>query len=156
VTTILIGDMTNLENRGLVNGIVSLPYIPNAFIAGYISDGISAYGTGNGWRWGYGMFAILVPACIAPVLFVLFWGDRRAARVGAVSLASSSQARKAALEGLDGPVKKHWKRTVYEYAAQIDGFGLLLMGFAFALLLAPFTLSNTAVGGYTNRESIVS
>lgn len=28
------------------------------------------------------MFAIMVPACIAPVLFILFWGDRRAKKLG--------------------------------------------------------------------------
>lgn len=28
------------------------------------------------------MFVILVPVCIAPALIVLFWGDRRAKKLG--------------------------------------------------------------------------
>ena len=43
--------------------------------------GISA-NTTNGWRWGFGMFAILIPVCITPALAVLFWGDRKAKKLG--------------------------------------------------------------------------
>jgi hypothetical protein len=45
-------------------------------------------GGGNGWRWGYGMFAILVPVCIAPAVIVLFWGDYRAKKLGGTSIIS--------------------------------------------------------------------
>lgn len=81
VTGILIADITSLQWRGAVNGAYSLPWVLNAFVAGYITDGISAF-SDNGWRWGYGMFCILVPVCIAPSLIVLFWGDRRAKKLG--------------------------------------------------------------------------
>lgn len=51
VNTIIVADMTNLQNRGLVNSLMASPFILNAFIAGYITEGISAFSE-NGWRWG--------------------------------------------------------------------------------------------------------
>lgn len=51
VTGILIADITSLQWRGAVQGAYSLPWVLNAFVAGYITDGISAYSE-NGWRWG--------------------------------------------------------------------------------------------------------
>lgn len=38
--------------------------------------------------------------------------------------------------------------------SEINGFGLLLMGFAFACILAPFTLVYNADGGYKNPSMI--
>ncbi|GFZ47371.1 hypothetical protein JCM24511_05114 [Saitozyma sp. JCM 24511] len=153
LTTILIGDITNLQNRGLANGLFSAPYIVTCFIAGYISDGISAYSE-NGWRWGYGMFVILMPVCISPALFVLFWADRRATKIGALSLASSSEARRKVLEGAGAEPPLSIVQKGLKVARQIDLIGLLLLGFAWGCLLTPFTISTTAKGGYANASLI--
>lgn len=37
---------------------------------------------GAGWRWGYGMFAILVPAALAPLIGTLVWAEWAARRRG--------------------------------------------------------------------------
>ncbi|TXT07886.1 uncharacterized protein COLE_04810 [Cutaneotrichosporon oleaginosum] len=150
VTGILIADITSLQWRGAVIGAYSLPWVLNAFVAGYITEGISAF-SNDGWRWGYGMFCILVPVCIAPSLVVLFWGHHRAKKLGALSLASSSYAREAVLKGTE---RRSLLENVKYYWSQIDAFGLLLIGFAFVCLLAPATLSTTAKGGYTNPSLI--
>ncbi|KAL7420081.1 hypothetical protein Q5752_005046 [Cryptotrichosporon argae] len=152
LTTILLGDITSLQWRGLVNAVFSLPYVWLAFAAGPISDSIDAY-SDNGWRWGYGMFCILVPVCIAPALAVLFWADRKSKKLGALSLASSSYARRAALQGVEVE-KRTVVQTVLHYWRVMDGFGLILMGFAFACILSPFTLESGAVGGYKNPSMI--
>lgn len=39
--------MTSLQNRGLVNSLMASPFILNAFVAGYITDGISAFSADN-------------------------------------------------------------------------------------------------------------
>lgn len=152
INGVLLADITSLQWRGAIVGAYSLPWVLNAFVAGYITEGISAYSE-NGWRWGYGMFIILVPVCIAPSLFVLFWGDHRAKKLGALSLASSSYTRRRILEGIDTP-RRTFLQTVVYYFNQVDGFGLLLIGFSFACLLAPGTLSTTAKGGYANPSLI--
>ena len=101
----------------------------------------------------YGMFVILLPLAISPALIVLLVGDRRAKRLGALSLASSSYARRQYLASQD--VERENRTAIQSclhYWSRLNGFGFLLMGFAFVLLLAPMTLNTTAKGGYTNRE----
>lgn len=39
-------------------------------------------------RWGYGMFAIILPVCTSPALYILFWADMKAQKLG-VSLAEN-------------------------------------------------------------------
>ncbi|WRT66816.1 uncharacterized protein IL334_003779 [Kwoniella shivajii] len=153
VQTILLGDITSLQYRGLVNGLVSLPYIPFAFVAGNIADGIGAYTTTDGWRWGFGMFCIIMPAVVTPAVLILFWADHRAKKVGALSLASSSYARERILSKTQAP-KKSITAILLDYARKIDAVGLLLLGFAFGCILTPFTLSSTAIGGYANPSMI--
>jgi len=99
------------------------------------------------------MFCILLPVCVAPALVVLHIGDHRAKKLGAMSLASSSATKREEL-GLESAPAVH--RTLYQsfrfYWTRLNAFGSLLMGFAFALLLAPNTLSTTAENGYKNRK----
>ena len=82
LTGILVADITSLQWRSFVtSALSSTPWLINEFISTYITTGISA-NTTNGWRWGFGMFAILIPVCITPALAVLFWGDRKAKKLG--------------------------------------------------------------------------
>lgn len=78
VQTLLIADITSLQWRGFVQGAVSLFYIPFALAAPQITGAISL----ANWRWGFGMFCIIMPVCIVPILFVLFWADRKARKSG--------------------------------------------------------------------------
>lgn len=55
LSQIIIADMTTLRWRGLSSSLLSVPFIINAFVAAEIAQGILP-----NWRWGYGMFAILV------------------------------------------------------------------------------------------------
>lgn len=96
----------------------------------------------------------MLPVCISPALIVLLIGDHRAKKLGAMSLASSSYARRQVMAGqaIESPQRTVIQSVLY-YWSRLNAFGFLLMGFAFVLLLAPMTLSATAVGGYKNRES---
>ncbi|KAF7327597.1 hypothetical protein MKEN_00338900 [Mycena kentingensis (nom. inval.)] len=150
LTGILISDITSLQWRGLMHGIFSLPFIMTAFIAGDISTAISA-NTANGWRWGYGMFIILVPVCLCPALFILFWGDRKAKKLGTISLAASSYSRR---QQLAGEKEEGLLKMAIYYLRIMDAFGLILLGFAFTLILLPFTLYTTAKDGWKNPSII--
>lgn len=59
------------------------------------------------------------------------------------------------LTGDNGEVtnKSTWGRICYA-CSSIDAFGLILLGFAFALLLAPPTLTTTAANGWKNPSMI--
>ncbi|GHJ87473.1 hypothetical protein NliqN6_3875 [Naganishia liquefaciens] len=145
---LLIADITSIQWRGFVNGVASLPFIINAFVSADISSAISL----ANWRWGYGMFAIILPACIAPVLVMLFWADYRAQRLGHLSFASSDIAQRRQ-QGSDEPQKPFF-RAALEYLDKMDAFGLLLLTFGWCLMLLPFTLSAGAKGGYDNPSMI--
>ncbi|KAJ7127159.1 hypothetical protein C8R44DRAFT_874231 [Mycena epipterygia] len=148
---IIIADITSLQWRGFMAGLFSVPFIITAFLAGDISTGISA-NTENGWRWGYGMFIILVPVSIGPALVVLFWADRKAKQIGALSLASSSYALRKQLAGQQ--TDQSLMQLGLHYWRLMDSFGLLLVGTAFTLILLPFTLYTTADNGWKNPSLI--
>lgn len=153
---LLISDMTQLQWRGVILGAYSLPWIMNGFLGAKITSGIRVTSSidGETWRWGYGMFTIIIPVAILPSILVMFWGNRRAKKLGALSLASSSYARKQALAGIEPPPRKSIWRRALDIWSDLDGFGLLVFGFALALLLCPPTLTTFADGGYANPSLI--
>lgn len=51
VNSLLISDITSLQWRAFVIGCTYLPFVLNAFIAGYITTGVGGF-SANGWRWG--------------------------------------------------------------------------------------------------------
>ncbi|TYJ57394.1 hypothetical protein B9479_001934 [Cryptococcus floricola] len=153
LNSLIIADITSLQWRAFVDGAINLPYVVNAFVAGYITSGINAY-SANGWRWGYGMFCILLPVCISPAIIVLLIGDHRAKKLGTISLAASSVAQRKFLAGQGETKRRSLWQNVRFYWTRLNVFGLLLMGFGFALLLTPMTLNTTAKGGYGNPSLI--
>jgi len=100
------------------------------------------------------MFALIVPVAISPSILVMFWGHHRAKKLGALSLASSTYARRRVLEGLGEKPKKTWYQLIMDGWSAVDGFGLLLFAFGLVLLLAPSTLEVHAKGGYKNPSLI--
>lgn len=48
-----------MQWRAFVDGAVNLPYVLNAFVAGYIVSDINAYSV-NGWRWGVSHFLLML------------------------------------------------------------------------------------------------
>ncbi|KAF8198595.1 drug:h+ antiporter [Pholiota molesta] len=124
LTQIIIADMTTLKWRGLVSSLMSLPFIINAFVGSNISANVI---TGAGWRWGYGMFAILIPVSLMPLIITLVWAELKAKKL----------------------VVRAW--STFE---KLDVMGLLLIGTSVALILLPLTLSEKAKGGWNNASMI--
>lgn len=46
-----------MQWRAFVDGAVNLPYVLNAFVAGYIVSDINGY-SANGWRWGVSYYLL--------------------------------------------------------------------------------------------------
>lgn len=99
------------------------------------------------------MFVILVPVCITPALIVLFWADRKARRTGALSLASSSYARRQLLKQTEPQQTKLQLATYYFH--RTDVIGLILLAFSFGLLLVPPTIVTNYTKGYSERKSLI-
>ncbi|EMD31052.1 hypothetical protein CERSUDRAFT_163556 [Gelatoporia subvermispora B] len=144
LTQVIIADITVLKWRGLVSSLTSAPFIINAFIGANISSAVIEHA---GWRWGYGMFAILVPASLAPLIITLFWAEHKAKVLGLVNLPEG------ALEVVASR-KVPLAQKIWRFTEQLDLVGLVLLGAAVALILLPLTLSQTAKGGWHNGSMI--
>ncbi|CAE6508217.1 unnamed protein product [Rhizoctonia solani] len=136
---IIIADTTTLKWRGLSSGLVSAPFIINAFAGSEVSASVMAPG-GPGWRWGYGMFAILVPVTILPLIVTLGWAQHKAESQGL-----AEPAPKATVKGIY-KVKEIWN--------EVDMLGLLILAGGVACVLLPLTLAKSANGGWSNPSMI--
>ncbi|KAG6840370.1 hypothetical protein C0991_007145 [Blastosporella zonata] len=137
LTQIIIADITTLKWRGLVLSLISMPFIINAFVGANISANIV---TGAGWRWGYGMFAILIPVSLLPLISTLLWAENKARKLGIVPKRNASG--------------RSLSQRILRGADKLDVPGLLLIGASVALILLPLTLSSTAKGGWHNASMI--
>jgi len=67
---VITADISKLRNRGLAYAFTSSPYIITAFAGPraaedfVLSENIS-------WRWGFGIFSIILPIVAAPLYFTL-------------------------------------------------------------------------------------
>nr|XP_018267067.1 uncharacterized protein I303_01050 [Kwoniella dejecticola CBS 10117]OBR89225.1 hypothetical protein I303_01050 [Kwoniella dejecticola CBS 10117] len=132
---IVIADMTNLRWRGLVTGLVSAPFIINNFVSAEIAEGILP-----NWRWGYAMFAILVPVALAPIIVTLFWAQWKAKKMDVAK--ASPNARKP------------WSVVIRDAALEMDLAGLILIAASLALILLPLGLAPAAKGQWHNASMI--
>ncbi|KAJ7444936.1 drug:h+ antiporter [Mycena latifolia] len=123
LTQVVIADITTLKWRGLVLSLNSLPFLINAFVGSNISAAIIEHA---GWR-GYGMFVILIPIALSPLIGTLLWSEhitRR--RLGSTGVRSS---------------KKAYLRSLLDTAEELDAVGLLLIGASISLMLLPLSLA---------------
>lgn len=137
LTQIIIADITTLKWRGLVSGLISLPFVINAFVGSNISAAVIK---GAGWRWGYGMFAILIPVSLSPLIITLIWAERRSKALGLVDTKTKDD--------------KSVVQRFLDSASQLDIPGLILIGTSVALILLPLTLANNAKGHWNNASMI--
>ncbi|CAE6421952.1 unnamed protein product [Rhizoctonia solani] len=142
VTDIVVSDISPLDWRGFAAGLTSAPVILNAFISAEIVSSVEA---GPGWRWGYGMFAIIIPAIMAPAIITLFAAERRAEKKGEFASDSSSDEPKSSRSSL---------HLLKEFTVQMDIVGLILVGLIFGLILFPISLAKTVHGGWSNASMI--
>lgn len=135
LNAILIGDLTSLKWRGLGNALLSLPTLINPWFAGLIVRRMISR-----WRWGFGMWAIIMPVAIVPAIIVMLYYDH--------------VAQRELIKERGQPEKKEWVKLIKNGLIEADIFGLLLMGFGWSLLLLPFSLYRTAENGWRNPSMI--
>ncbi|CCE27384.1 related to major facilitator MirA [Claviceps purpurea 20.1] len=136
--SIFVADTSSLQNRGLMLAFTTSPYIITTWIAGPLAQGFLE---GPGFRWGFGIFALLTP-CVTLPLYVLFMKNyRKAKQRGLIS------PRKTALT--------FWQ-TLVHYAREFDVIGLVLVSVGLALFLLPFNIHTRQVDGWRSPLIISS
>lgn len=130
VMSIFVADTSSLKNRGFMFAFTSSPYIITVWVGGPLAN---AFLNGPGWRWGYGVFAIITPAIAAP-LYVLFqYNYRKAERLGLMPEHNSGRT---------------FTQSLKHYLIEFDAFGLLLICAGLALFLLPFSLYSYQIDGW--------
>ncbi|KAI9665193.1 MAG: hypothetical protein M1831_002203 [Alyxoria varia] len=134
---IFIADTSDLLWRALFSSIPDTPFLATTWIGPLISGHIVETST---WRWGFGLWAIVLPVAFIPLAFSLFVNRRKAANMG-LALPSPFRGQKT-MEVL----KNLW--------FDLDVFGLMLLCAAVILILLPLTLAPLANGQWKNGSMI--
>ncbi|KAL8970690.1 MAG: hypothetical protein Q9183_001391 [Haloplaca sp. 2 TL-2023] len=124
---IFIADTSDLLNRALWSSLPDIPFLITVWVGAPIADSIIARTT---WRWGYGIWTIVLPVAFLPLALALILNMRKARSLGHIP--------PSPFKGLSfvGGIKSIW----YE----LDIMGLLLLTAAFSLILIPCTLAQRA------------
>jgi len=134
---IFVADTTDLLNRALFSTIFDIPFLVTVWIGSPIAQSILSHST---WRWGYGMWAIVLPVVFLPLALSLFLNQRKASKMGILP--------PSPFKGVSAgsALKSLW----YD----LDFFGLILFSAAVSLILIPLTLAARAKGGWSNGSII--
>ncbi|UPK94228.1 hypothetical protein LCI18_005163 [Fusarium solani-melongenae] len=126
---IFVADVTSLVNRGLLFTLPeSLSAIPTLYAGTYLGEHMLLF---SSWRWGYGMWAIILPVTAIPTITMMLWMGRRAKNIGLIT------ERLSLLHGApSGAVGK-----VKHIATQLDLIGALLLIGGLAMTLLPMTIA---------------
>ncbi|KAL9595465.1 MAG: hypothetical protein Q9219_006425 [cf. Caloplaca sp. 3 TL-2023] len=134
---IFIADTSDLLNRALWSSLPDIPFLITVWAGAPIADDLNSHAT---WRWGYGIWTIVLPVAFLPLALALLFNMRKAMKL--------HQLPPSPWKGQSfvGSVKSLW----YE----LDIMGLLLLSAAISLILIPCTLAKTAKGGWNNGSMI--
>lgn len=118
-----VADTCSLRNRAFAIAYQSSPFIITTYASGPTSEKIW-YGS-TGWRWGYGMWAI-----ITPVLCFMLW---------CLYYYNHHQARKQGIASREPSGRTFWQSCGH-YIIEFDIVGVLLIAAGLVLFLLPFNL----------------
>lgn len=128
VLQVFQSDTTTLRNRFIWLGWTSTAYLPNAFTGPLAAE---AFLENSTWRWGYGAFAIIIPAVCAPLIAILAINVRRAKKRGLIRPRSRTSE----------PEKKSFFQWCKYWIIEIDLIGIILAMAALSLLMLPLSLA---------------
>lgn len=134
---IFIADTSDLLNRALWSSLPDVPFLITVWVGAPLASDLLSHTT---WRWGYGVWTMVLPVSFLPLALALFLNTRKAKKLG--RLHPSPWAGQSFSTG----AKNLW----YE----LDIMGLLLLSAASALILIPCTLAQRARDGWNNGSMI--
>lgn len=134
---IFIADTSDLLNRAIVSTIPDIPYLLNVWIGPPIADAILK---NLGWRWGYGIWSIVLPVAFMPLALSLLFNQRKAAKLGLLP--------PSIFKG------KSKRQVIKSLAVEMDIFGLLLLLAGVALILIPLTMAASTKGSWADSSVI--
>lgn len=135
---VFIADSSDLLNRAFLALLPEFPFLVTVWLGPTIAGAVLS---STSWRWGYGMWAIILPAAFLPLALSLLMNQRKARRLNLIK-----ESRKKRRRG----ILKTLRRTWYD----LDVGGLTLLSAAVTLMLVPLTLAASAKNGWKNPSII--
>lgn len=132
---IFVADTSDLLNRALFSTIFDLPFLWTVWAGPEVGNKFI-----TNWRWGYGIWAIILPTCFVPLFVSLWMNQRRAKKLG---YDVPSPFRGMTIVQV---LKNLW--------FDLDFFGLVLLAAGVSLVLLPLTLAPAAKGQWHNGSMI--
>lgn len=127
--TVFIADTSSLVNRPLMLAFATTPYIVTPWIGGPMASRIVKT---IGWKWGFGIWGIVVPVVVSPLAILFFANQRKAVKQGLVVDAKPKISIKAA----------------YEWCVQVDMFGIFILVAGMTLFLLPMGIYSRQPEGW--------
>lgn len=120
--TMFVADTCSMRNRALILAYLATPSIITVWATGPAAQ--HALKT-IGWRWAYGMWAIIMPVICFPLGAMLYYSHFKAQRLGLVR---------------HEPSGRNWKQSIAYYWREFDVNGLIIITTGLALFLLAFNL----------------
>lgn len=122
--TVFIADTSKLKNRGFMLGYIASPWLITTWVYGYAVNDIVKPG-GIGYRWGFGVFTIIVPIICAPFIWLLWHYEHKAVKQGLVPARQNPRT---------------FSQKVVHYAKEFDVIGIFILATGLALFLLAFNI----------------
>lgn len=136
---VFIADSSDLLNRAFLALLPEFPFLVTVWLGPTIAGAVLQ---SSSWRWGYGMWAIILPAAFMPLALSLLLNQRKAQRLNLIKPTKARRRR-----SLFSVIRRTW----YE----LDVGGLTLLSAAVTLLLVPLTLAASSKNGWKTPSIII-
>ncbi|KAG5963765.1 hypothetical protein E4U58_003436 [Claviceps cyperi] len=134
---VMTADISTMKSRGLAFAFTSSPFLITAFGGPKAAETIYE----DNWRWGFGAWAIVLPAVAVPMIVLMQMGKKKARESGRLTAADKSL--------VDGPL-----RGFMYYFDEFDIVGVCLLLAGFVLFLLPFTIAASSEGTWRSAHII--
>jgi MFS family permease len=128
--SVFIADTSSLANRGFLIALTSSANLITTWLAGPISEALL---DGIGWRWGFGIFSIVLPGATVPLYGLFMYNLKKSRNQGLAPRREESRTI--------------WQ-SVTHYWHQFDGVGILLLSVGLTLFLLPFNIYSLQSDGW--------
>ncbi|KAF7554640.1 hypothetical protein G7Z17_g2785 [Cylindrodendrum hubeiense] len=127
--TVFISDTSSLVNRPLMLAFATSPYIVTTWIGGPMAESIIG---GIGFRWGFGVWTMVIPIVVSPLAILFFINGRKAEKQGLITPRKPTISVKAALD----------------WCIEADLFGIIILTAGITLFLLPMSIYSRQPEGW--------
>ncbi|OLN88282.1 Siderophore iron transporter 1-like protein 1 [Colletotrichum chlorophyti] len=128
---VLVADFSSMRSRVFFSYVPAVPFVFNTWISGNVTAAVLRV---TSWRWGIGMWSIILPISSIPLLTSLYSLRQR--------------SRKS-------DTFRHSERAAISLFNQLDAIGLAILIAAFSFTLAPLTLAGGTVSHWGSPGIII-